>query len=178
MKLLLLGSGGREHALAWKIAQSPKIEKLYIAPGNAGTSNVGENVAIKADDFTAIREFVVKNNIDMVVVGPEDPLVKGIYDYFKKDEALKNIPVIGPSKAGAVLEGSKEFAKGFMQRHNIRLQKYHCRKSGRRISLSGNIGSSIRTESRRSLRRKRRTDSAHPGRSQERIERNAERNVR
>ena len=117
MKLLLLGSGGREHALAWKIAQSPKIEKLYIAPGNAGTSNVGENVAIKADDFTAIREFVVKNNIDMVVVGPEDPLVKGIYDYFKKDEALKNIPVIGPSKAGAVLEGSKEFAKGFMQRH-------------------------------------------------------------
>ena len=119
MKILLLGSGGREHALAWKIAQSPKIEKLYIAPGNAGTSNVGENVAIKADDFTAIREFVVKNNIDMVVVGPEDPLVKGIYDYFKKDEALKNIPVIGPSKAGAVLEGSKEFAKGFMQRHNI-----------------------------------------------------------
>lgn len=113
MKLLLLGSGGREHALAWKIAQNPKIEKLYIAPGNAGTSNVGENVAIKADDFTAIREFVVKNNIDMVVVGPEDPLVKGIYDYFKKDEALKNIPVIGPSKAGAVLEGSKEFAKGF-----------------------------------------------------------------
>ncbi len=181
MKLLLLGSGGREHALAWKIAQSPKIEKLYIAPGNAGTSNVGENVAIKADDFTAIREFVVKNNIDMVVVGPEDPLVKGIYDYFKKDEALKNIPVIGPSKAGAVLEGSKEFAKGFMQRHNIPTagyKKYHCRKSGRRISLSGNIGSSIRTESRRSLRRKRRTDSAHPGRSQERIERNAERNVR
>ena len=119
MKLLLLGSGGREHALAWKIAQSPKIEKLYIAPGNAGTSNVGENVAIKADDFTAIREFVVKNNIDMVVVGPEDPLVKGIYDYFKNDEALKNVPVIGPSKAGAVLEGSKEFAKGFMQRHHI-----------------------------------------------------------
>ena len=124
MKLLLLGSGGREHALAWKIAQSPKIEKLYIAPGNAGTSNVGENVAIKADDFTAIREFVVKNNIDMVVVGPEDPLVKGIYDYFKKDEALKNIPVIGPSKAGAVLEGSKEFAKGFMQRHNIPTAAY------------------------------------------------------
>ena len=122
MKLLLLGSGGREHALAWKIAQSPKIEKLYIAPGNAGTSNVGENVAIKADDFTAIREFVVKNNIDMVVVGPEDPLVKGIYDYFKKDEALKNIPVIGPSKAGAVLEGmqkqtgcGQEYVKADMQ---------------------------------------------------------------
>ena len=119
MKLLLLGSGGREHALAWKIAQSPKIEKLYIAPGNAGTSEVGENVAIKADDFAAIKEFVVKNDINMVVVGPEDPLVKGIYDYFKNDEALKNVPVIGPSKAGAVLEGSKESAKGFMQRHHI-----------------------------------------------------------
>ena len=119
MKLLLLGSGGREPALAWKIAQSPKIEKLYIAPGNAGTSEVGENVAIKADDFAAIKEFVVKNDINMVVVGPEDPLVKGIYDYFKNDEALKNVPVIGPSKAGAVLEGSKEFAKGFMQRHHI-----------------------------------------------------------
>lgn len=119
MKLLLLGSGGREHALAWKIAQSPKIEKLYIAPGNAGTANAGENVAIKADDFAAIKEFVVKNDINMVVVGPEDPLVKGIYDYFKNDEALKSIPVIGPSKAGAVLEGSKEFAKGFMQRHHI-----------------------------------------------------------
>mgnify|MGYP001525097991 FL=1 len=119
MKLLLLGSGGREHALAWKIAQSPKIEKLYIAPGNAGTSEVGENVAIKADDFAAIKEFVVKNDINMVVVGPEDPLVKGIYDYFRNDEALKNVPVIGPSKAGAVLEGSKEFAKGFMQRHHI-----------------------------------------------------------
>ena len=124
MKLLLLGSGGREHALAWKIAQSPKIEKLYIAPGNAGTSEVGENVAIKADDFAAIKEFVVKNDINMVVVGPEDPLVKGIYDYFKNDEALKNVPVIGPSKAGAVLEGSKEFAKGFMQHHHIPTASY------------------------------------------------------
>ncbi|MBQ2857959.1 MAG: phosphoribosylamine--glycine ligase [Bacteroidaceae bacterium] len=119
MKLLLLGSGGREHALAWKIAQSPKIEKLYIAPGNAGTRNVGENVAIKADDFEAIKTFVVANNIDMVVVGPEDPLVKGVYDFFKEDEALKEIPVIGPSRMGAVLEGSKEFAKEFMMRHHI-----------------------------------------------------------
>ena len=119
MKLLLLGSGGREHALAWKIAQSPKIEKLYIAPGNAGTGNASENVAIKADDFEAIKAFVVENDINMVVVGPEDPLVKGVYDFFKNDEALKNVPVIGPSKAGAVLEGSKEFAKGFMQRHHI-----------------------------------------------------------
>lgn len=119
MKLLLLGSGGREHALAWKIAQSPKIEKLYIAPGNAGTREVGENVAIKADDFEGIKQFVIDHGIDMVVVGPEDPLVKGVYDFFKHDEALKQIPVIGPSKAGAVLEGSKEFAKGFMQRHHI-----------------------------------------------------------
>ena len=119
MKLLLLGSGGREHALAWKIAQSSKVEKLYIAPGNAGTREVGENVAIKADDFNAIKQFVLENKVDMVVVGPEDPLVKGVYDFFRDDEALKSIPVIGPSKAGAVLEGSKEFAKGFMQRHNI-----------------------------------------------------------
>ena len=119
MKLLLLGSGGREHALAWKIAQSPKIEKLYIAPGNAGTREVGENVAIKADDFEGIKQFVTAHGIDMVVVGPEDPLVKGVYDFFKNDDALKQVPVIGPSKAGAVLEGSKEFAKGFMQRHHI-----------------------------------------------------------
>ncbi|MBR5541789.1 MAG: phosphoribosylamine--glycine ligase [Bacteroides sp.] len=119
MKLLLLGSGGREHALAWKIAQSPKIEKLYIAPGNAGTRNVGENVAIKADDFEAIKTFVLVNGVNMVVVGPEDPLVKGVYNFFKEDEALKNIPVIGPSRTGAVLEGSKEFAKEFMMRHNI-----------------------------------------------------------
>lgn len=124
MKLLLLGSGGREHALAWKIAQSPKIEKLYIAPGNAGTASVGENVNIKADDFAGIRQFVLDNQINMVVVGPEDPLVKGVYDFFKNDEALKNIPVIGPSKQGAVLEGSKNFAKGFMQRHNIPTAAY------------------------------------------------------
>ena len=119
MKLLLLGSGGREHALAWKIAQSPKIEKLFIAPGNAGTQEVGENVAIKADDFEGIKQFVIEKQIDMVVVGPEDPLVKGVYDFFKNDEALKAVPVIGPSKAGAVLEGSKEFAKEFMKRHQI-----------------------------------------------------------
>lgn len=124
MKLLLLGSGGREHALAWKIAQSPKIEKLYVAPGNAGTNNVAENVAIKVDDFDAIRSFVIENHIDMVVVGPEDPLVKGVYDFFKNDDALSHIPVIGPSKAGAVLEGSKEFAKGFMQRHGIPTARY------------------------------------------------------
>ena len=119
MKLLLLGSGGREHALAWKIAQSPKIEKLYIAPGNAGTGSVGENVNIKADDFSSIKAFVLDNNINMVVVGPEDPLVKGIYDYFQKDSELNKIPVIGPSQKGATLEGSKEFAKAFMMRHNI-----------------------------------------------------------
>ena len=123
-RILLLGSGGREHALAWKIAQSPKVEKLYIAPGNAGTSLAGENVAMKADDFEAIRGFVLKNNISMVVVGPEDPLVKGIYDYFKADTELASIPVIGPSKQGAVLEGSKDFAKGFMQRHAIPTAAY------------------------------------------------------
>jgi phosphoribosylamine---glycine ligase len=119
MKLLLLGSGGREHALAWKIAQSPKIEKLYIAPGNAGTGNVGENVEMKADDFSSIKAFVLDKGVDMVVVGPEDPLVKGIYDYFQKDPELNKIPVIGPSQKGATLEGSKEFAKAFMMRHGI-----------------------------------------------------------
>lgn len=124
MKLLLLGSGGREHALAWKIAQSPKIDKLYIAPGNAGTALTGENVAMKADDFEAIRQFVLDKGIDMVVVGPEDPLVKGIYDYFKADTQLAAIPVIGPSKAGAVLEGSKDFAKAFMARHAIPTAAY------------------------------------------------------
>ena len=124
MKILLLGSGGREHALAWKIAQSPKCEKLYIAPGNAGTSECGQNVAMKADDFEAVKQFVIDNGIQMVVVGPEDPLVKGIYDNLKADGRTANIPVIGPSKAGAVLEGSKDFAKGFMQRHNIPTAQY------------------------------------------------------
>jgi len=124
MKILLLGSGGREHALAWKIAQSEKCEKLYIAPGNAGTSNCGENVTMKADDFEAIKTFCVEKGVNMVVVGPEDPLVKGIYDELKTDVRTKDIPVIGPSKAGAVLEGSKDFAKGFMQRHNIPTAKY------------------------------------------------------
>ena len=123
-RILLLGSGGREHALAWKIAQSPKLEKLFIAPGNAGTALVGENVAMKADDFDAIKAFVLANAITMVVVGPEDPLVKGIYDYFKTDAELASIPVVGPSKQGAVLEGSKDFAKGFMQRHGIPTAAY------------------------------------------------------
>jgi phosphoribosylamine--glycine ligase len=123
-RILLLGSGGREHALAWKIAQSSKLEKLFIAPGNAGTATVGENVAMKADDFDSIKAFVLNNGITMVVVGPEDPLVKGIYDYFKADEQLSSIPVVGPSKQGAVLEGSKDFAKAFMQRHNIPTAAY------------------------------------------------------
>ena len=124
MKILLLGGGGREHALAWKIAQSEKCEKLFIAPGNAGTQNVGENVNIKADDFEALKNFAVENGVDMVVVGPEDPLVKGVYDDFKADPRTQNIPVIGPSKAGAVLEGSKDFAKQFMKRHNIPTAQY------------------------------------------------------
>ena len=124
MRILLLGGGGREHALAWKIAQSSKVDKLFIAPGNAGTSNVGENVAIKADDFEALKNFAVDNNVDMVVVGPEDPLVKGIYDEFKNDARTASIPVIGPSKQGAVLEGSKDFAKAFMLRHDIPTARY------------------------------------------------------
>ncbi len=124
MKILLLGSGGREHALAWKIAQSPKVEQLFIAPGNAGTSSVGKNVDIAATDFDALADFVVKQQVDMVVVGPEDPLVKGIYDDFLSRSATAHIPVIGPSKAGAVLEGSKDFAKAFMQRHGIPTAAY------------------------------------------------------
>ncbi len=124
MNILLLGSGGRENALAWKITQSEKCDKLFIAPGNAGTANVGTNVAIKADDFDAIKEFVLANDIKMVVVGPEDPLVKGVYDYFKNSAKLKNIPVIGPSKEGARLEGSKAFAKAFMMRQNIPTAAY------------------------------------------------------
>ena len=124
MNILLLGSGGREHALAWKIAQSPHVEKLYIAPGNAGTSQVGENVAISVCDFDKIAEFVLANNVSMVVVGPEDPLVNGIYDYFSNDERLNNIAVVGPSRDAAQLEGSKSFAKEFMQRHSIPTAAY------------------------------------------------------
>ena len=124
MKLLLIGAGGREHALAWKMAQSPQCDKLYIAPGNAGTKNCGENVPISVNDFEKLNAFCVDNQVDMVVVGPEDPLVNGIYDDFKADACTKNIPVIGPSKAGAMLEGSKDFAKAFMQRHNIPTAKY------------------------------------------------------
>lgn len=124
MKILLLGSGGREHALAWKIAQSAKVEKLYIAPGNAGTSAVGENVSLAVNDFDAIARFVLDNGVAMVVVGPEDPLVNGIYDYFKGNSALAHIAVIGPSRDAAQLEGSKSFAKEFMQRHNIPTAAY------------------------------------------------------
>ena len=134
MNVLILGSGGRENALAWKIRESKKVDNLFVAPGNAGTElltrevngkTVGcKNVAIKADDFDAIKKFVLENDIEMVVVGPEDPLVKGIYDYFKNDAALKSIKVIGPSKEGARLEGSKDFAKAFMMRHNIPTARY------------------------------------------------------
>lgn len=124
MKILLLGSGGREHALAWKIAQSPKVEKLFIAPGNGGTLTVGENVQIAATDFPALKSFVLEKGVDMVVVGPEDPLVKGVYDFFVNDLELTSIPVIGPSKEGAKLEGSKDFAKAFMLRHGIPTARY------------------------------------------------------
>lgn len=124
MNILLLGSGGREHAIAWKIAQSPKTDRLFIAPGNAGTAAVGTNVDIKADDFPSIKECVLANRIGMVVVGPEDPLVKGIYDFFRNDPQLAGVPVIGPSREGAQLEGSKEFAKAFMMRHGIPTARY------------------------------------------------------
>lgn len=124
MNILLLGSGGREHALAWKIAQSPKVDKLYIAPGNAGTSAAGTNIALSATDFPGIKTFVLENGIDMVVVGPEDPLVKGVYDFFKNDAEISHVAVIGPSREGAQLEGSKDFAKAFMQRHQIPTARY------------------------------------------------------
>ena len=124
MNILLLGSGGREHALAWKIKQSPKTDRLYIAPGNAGTAEIGENIPISSTDFDSLKQFVLENAVQMVVVGPEDPLVKGVYDFFKNDEELKNIPVIGPSQQGAQMEGSKEFAKAFMLRHQIPTARY------------------------------------------------------
>ncbi len=124
MKVLLLGSGGREHALAWKIAQSSQLDQLFIAPGNAGTQNHGTNVALNPTDFDAVKKFVLENLITMVVVGPEGPLVNGIYDFFVNDPELNLIPVIGPSKEGAKLEGSKDFAKQFMQRHKIPTAKY------------------------------------------------------
>ena len=125
MKILLLGSGGREHALGWKIAQSKRVTQLFIAPGNAGTSEVGTNVDIQVNDFDAIKDFICTKKIDMVVVGPEDPLVNGIYDALKNDPRTKDTVVIGPSKEGAKLEGSKDFAKAFMQRHHIPTARYH-----------------------------------------------------
>ena len=125
MKILLLGSGGREHALGWKIAQSKRVTQLFIAPGNAGTSEIGTNIDIQVNDFDAIKDFICTQQIDMVVVGPEDPLVNGIYDVLKNDPRTKDTVVIGPSKEGAKLEGSKDFAKAFMQRHHIPTARYH-----------------------------------------------------
>lgn len=119
MNILILGSGGREHTFAWKLAQSNKINKLFVAPGNAGTKSIATNINISATDFNAVKEVVLKENIEMVVVGPEDPLVQGVYDFFTEDEELKEVSVIGPSKLGAQLEGSKEFAKQFMERHEV-----------------------------------------------------------
>lgn len=124
MNILLLGSGGREHALAWKITQSPKCTQLFVAPGNAGTDQLATNVALNPLDFDAVKAFVLEHKVEMVVVGPEDPLVKGVYDYFKNDAQLKDIPVIGPSKNGAQLEGSKEFAKEFLVKHGIPTARY------------------------------------------------------
>ena len=124
MKILLLGSGGREHALAWKLAQSSQLEQLYVAPGNAGTAQLGKNIPIGVNDFEAIKEFVLATGVQMVIVGPEDPLVNGVHDFFLQESELQKIPVIGPQKAAATLEGSKEFAKQFMMRHNIPTAQY------------------------------------------------------
>jgi len=126
MNILLLGSGGREHALAWKITQSTKCSQLFVAPGNAGIAQIATNVAINPMDFNAVKQFVLDNAVEMVVVGPEDPLVKGIYDFFKNDTALNGIPVIGPSQHGAQLEGSKEFAKQFLVKNNIPTARYEA----------------------------------------------------
>src|SRR5277367_3217100 len=119
MNILLLGSGGRESAFAWKLSQSPKCEQLFIAPGNAGTGQYGTNVNIKVTDFEGIGKFALDNGINLVLVGPEEPLVKGIHDFFLNDDRLKNIPVVGPQREGAQLEGSKDFSKQFMARHQI-----------------------------------------------------------
>lgn len=124
MNVLILGSGGREHAFAWKIAQSRQLENLYIAPGNAGTSHCGTNVPVGVNDFEAIKNLVWEKSIDLVLVGPEDPLVKGIHDYFLQDEVLKEVPVIGPKKDGAILEGSKDFSKQFMMRNHVPTARY------------------------------------------------------
>lgn len=124
MTILILGSGGREHTFAWKIAQSPLCETLYVAPGNSGTAQIATNIEIKVTDFKAVKNLVISKNIDMVVVGPEDPLVLGIHDYFLNDDDLKHVSVIGPQKAAAELEGSKEFAKEFLYRHNIPTAAY------------------------------------------------------
>ena len=124
MRILLLGSGGREHALAWKMAQSSVLKELFIAPGNAGTKKHGKNVNLSLSNFEEIKTFVIENNINMVVVGPEDPLVNGIVDFFEADDQLSKVPVIGPNKEAAQLEGSKDFAKEFMKRHNIPTAKY------------------------------------------------------
>ena len=124
MNILILGSGGREHAIAWKLNQSPKLTNLFIAPGNAGTAKIGKNIPIGVNNFESIKKSVLSEGIDMLIVGPEDPLVNGIHDFFLNDSELKNIPVIGPQKAAATLEGSKEFAKEFLFRHNIPTAAY------------------------------------------------------
>lgn len=124
MRVLILGSGGREHAFAWKVAQSSILEELFIAPGNAGTKNLGKNIDIQPSDFHSIKTFVLENQIDIVIVGPEDPLVLGIHDFFLNDDEIKHIGVVGPQKKAAQLEGSKEFAKEFMKRHLIPTAKY------------------------------------------------------
>ena len=124
MKILILGSGGREHALAWKLGQSKKVKKIFICPGNAGTSDLGTNLQVDPNNFQEVKKIVIENKIDIVIVGPEAPLVEGIHDFFLNDNILKNIPVIGPDKSAARLEGSKDFAKAFLTRHKIPTASY------------------------------------------------------
>ena len=141
MNLLILGSGGREHALAWKLSQSPKVDKVYVAPGNAGTSSSGINIGIDTGNFNDLKKAVLENRIDMVVVGPEAPLVEGVHDFFLDDPQLRQIPVIGPDRSAARLEGSKDFAKGFLKRHNIPTAAYKSFDK----SNAGEVGSFLRT---------------------------------
>ena len=174
--VLLLGSGGREHAFAWKIAQSKRLARLFIAPGNAGTALCGTNVDINPTNFGSVKQFVLSNNINMVVVGPEEPLVRGIYDFFREDSQISNIPVIGPSALGARLEGSKEFAKDFMTRHGIptaRYQQFHQKERRGGVRVSGDPAGSLCAEGRRFGRRQGRADRAFARRGEEGARRDA-----
>jgi len=172
MNILILGSGGREHAFALKLSESKKVHQLFVAPGNAGTTEVATNVYINPTDFLAVKETVLKNNIKMVVVGPEVPLVAGVHDFFLADDELKNIPIIGPKKDGALLEGSKDFSKQFMEKHNIPTAKYKSFTNATK-SVFRNAYTPLCFKSRRFSSRKRRVDFTFFRGSKNGIRRNA-----